>query len=377
MLTAVLGLLAFAPRPPKTRPELPYSAFAEEGAGSSSASSMASKSPKPKPDPSIGGSATLGTLSRLPGAIWTDTAGAASATAATTASAFAALHSLFSVTIPAATISALTLSGSAAFASYIAVTSYFKAITASGPNKPRPWLSRIPNPETFILGFATLHARNGIQCQFTALSVIGAAREIFTSMSTRPAYCDQVYETIDPNKNNQPYIRIFSFFSHNWDAVSLDTFGDFQSRVASEAEQTNLMIHKGMVKSAMKQLIKELGHLRHLLDKAVSAYTRPIGSGTWTQVCNITKPIRAAICPSNHSPVIRINKLAFQWLYCNILMSYHDVLLRSFISRLPEASPYAVAFYALNPMSRLAEPSSEESFEGESSSTQGSDLDSI
>lgn len=357
MFKAVLGLLASATPPPKTRPE-PPSAFAEGGSVSpSSASSMASKPPKSKP--SLGGSATLGTLASLPGAIWTDASATAATTAANTASALAALHSLFSTTIPAATLSAFAFSGSAAFASYIALASYFEAITATGPNKPRSWLCLIPDPQIFLQGFSALHALKGSACYTAGLCAIGAAQDKVKLMSTSPAQLEGIYATIDPNNNKPSHLQARTFILNNFEAASPATLGDFLVRIASSAKQTNLLIHKGMVKSAMQQLVKQLAHLRHLLDKAASAYARPTGRDTWTTLCNVSKPFRSAICPSNHSPIIRINKLAFQWLLCNILMTYHGVLLRSFISRLHAESPYVVAFNALNPMSRPSELSPE------------------
>jgi len=276
--------------------------------------------------------------------------------------AFGAIHSLL-IIIPAATLSALTISGTAAAASYLAVSSYFRAISASSFHKVRPWLC--PIPQSIITNLAQAYSQaSPLKNSFGILSAIRGAERELDAMRTSLQTVQAVYDTFNNGIRQPAYAAGLALIKKYFSAFNTESNEEFIRIVRSEVDELTSDQHKNKVKIAHGHYRAALNHFFHLLDKAAATYTRPPYSTVKGVACNFTKPLRAAISPSNHSNAIRRRKLAFQWLLCNLLAFYHSQLLSAFIARLPSDNKYRKAYNDLAPHFPAveAEPEAQEYF---------------
>jgi hypothetical protein len=83
---------------------------------------------------------------------------------------------------------------------------------------------------------------------------------------------------------------------------------------------------KARMKNKLKELISAIIRLQDLFSEVISARAPLPATNAWQFVCNMTKPLRGAICSVTgshyHDPTYRLNKFIIHYTLCVIL--YHE-----------------------------------------------------
>lgn len=302
---------------------------------------------------SAGGSATLKLLSDFPTAMWDDF----SSIPGSVISLLSTMTTLFTSSISSATASMITLTMPVIMTSFVAISSYFKAMN-SPFFKVRPWMLPMMSPPKFLQAYCVTYTRGGPQFFETASSIVQkalAAVELIVNDKTFSSF-NAMYDKINPDHISPNHLETYHIITQNWDIFSrYDGMKSFLNQFVEKVEYTSDEDLKKAVKGRYFQLVTELKHLYHLLDKSVSSICRPQGINF---AANITKPFRAGICPSNHNAEIRFYKVVFQLMLCIVLHEKFNALQNAFISRQPKDSTYLSALNALNALNVLSLPSS-------------------
>jgi hypothetical protein len=287
-------------------------------------------------------------LSKLPGAFCEDMAGlgvaavssaaaAAVATAAAGSSAAGASFSMILMLMAALTAvpkTAITVTSAAA----AAVASYGAAIKASlaDPHKRKLWaVTTIPSPMDFMKHMETKFSTDFFttsECK----SVLASISALMTSSSSAKLHLQMgMLQMLDHGSvkfttSLNAYITKMTDLLFLTTAAERHTFLVEHDFIAADYNTNhpdyNAQEMKARMKNKLKQLISAFIRLQDLFSEVISARAALPATTAWQFVCNMTKPLRGAICSVTgshyHDRTYRLNKLIIHYTLCVIL--YHE-----------------------------------------------------
>jgi hypothetical protein len=309
--------------------------------------SISPAAPSGSPSASRGKSALAQQLSKLPGAFCEDMAGlgiaavsgaaaAAVATASAGSSAAGASFRMILMLMAALTAvpnTAITVTSAAA----AAVASYGAAIKASlaDPHKRKLWAVTIPSPMDFMKHMDAKFSTD-VFTTSECKSVLASISALMTSSSTAKLYLQMAmlqmidHGSVKFTSSLNAYITKMTDLLFVTSAVERHNFLVDHDFIAANYNTNHPDYNPPEMKTRMKNKLKELIsafiRLQDLFSEVISARASLPATTAWQFVCNMTKPLRGAICSVTgshyHDRTYRLNKLIIHYTLCVIL--YHE-----------------------------------------------------
>jgi len=330
----------------KTAAKTATAAVSPAGVGFTSSSEEESESAQLFSTPSTasrGNSATMRELYKLPSALYEDMSGlgmaaaggAVAAAAATAAAGSSAIGASLRVllTLMAAFSAVPNTAAAITSVAAAAVVSYGAAIKSSlaDPRKRKSWATIIPTPMDFIQHFSSVLSVDAFTTS-ACKSIIASINTLTTSASGAKLVLELAMLQLATARSTKfphhlPYISKMSNLLFVTSAAERHTILVEHEFIAADYNTTHPDYNPPEMKARMKTKLNELLHaiirLQHLFSEVISARTPLPATNAWQYVCNMTKPLRGAICSVTgshyHDPNYRLNKFIIHYTLCAIL----------------------------------------------------------